>query len=65
VLKNLIVLLKIWWEEGKKRKGQIIGFVLQQGMQSNLFILESWMEMAAWVEEIQLVAMEITKGKPC
>ncbi len=34
-------------------------------MQGNLFIFESWMEVATWVEEIQLVAMEITKGKPC
>jgi len=34
-------------------------------MQGNLFILESWMEVATWVEEIQLLAMEITKGKPC
>jgi hypothetical protein len=34
-------------------------------MQGNLFILESWMEMATWVEEIQLMAMEITKSKPC
>jgi hypothetical protein len=34
-------------------------------MQGNLFIPESWMEVATWVEEIQLVAMEITKGKPC
>jgi hypothetical protein len=34
-------------------------------MQGNLFILESWMEVATWVEEIQLVVMEITKGKPC
>jgi len=33
-------------------------------MQGNLFIPESWMEVATWVEEIQLVAMEITKGKP-
>jgi hypothetical protein len=23
------------------------------------------MEVATWVEEVQLVAMEITKGKPC
>jgi hypothetical protein len=34
-------------------------------MQGNLFIPESWMEVATWVEEIQLVPMEITKGKPC
>jgi len=58
------VLLKILWE-GKKRKEQTICFVLQRGMQGNLFIPESWMEVATWVEEIQLVAMEITKGKPC
>jgi hypothetical protein len=59
------VLLKIWWEEGKKKKEQIICFVLQRGMQGNFFIFESWMEVATWVEEIQLVTMEITKGKPC
>jgi hypothetical protein len=34
-------------------------------MQHNLFIPESWMEVATWVEEIQLVAMEISKGKQC
>jgi len=49
----------------KERKEQIVCFVLQRGMQDNLFIPESWMEVATWVEEIQLVAMEITKGKPC
>jgi hypothetical protein len=59
------VLLKILWKEGKKIKEQTICFVLQRGMQNNLFIPESWMEVATWVEEIQLVAMEITKGKPC
>ncbi len=32
-------------------------------MQANLFIPESWMEVATWV--IQLVTMEITKGKSC
>jgi hypothetical protein len=26
---------------------------------------KSWTEVATWVEEIQLLAMEITKGKPC
>jgi hypothetical protein len=64
-VEKLNCLLKIWWEEGKKRKEQTICFVLQRKMQGNLFIPESWMEMATWVEEIQLVAMEITKGKPC
>jgi len=34
-------------------------------MQGNLFIPESWMEVATWVEEIQLVVVAITKGKPC
>jgi hypothetical protein len=29
-----------------------------------LFIPKSWTELTTWVEEIQLVAMEITKGKP-
>jgi hypothetical protein len=33
-------------------------------MQRNLLIPESWMEVATWVEEIQLVVMGITKGKP-
>jgi hypothetical protein len=33
-------------------------------MQSDLFILESWTQVTTWVEEIQLVAMEITRGKP-
>jgi hypothetical protein len=33
-------------------------------MQGDLFIPESWMEVATWVEQIQLVAIEITKGKP-
>ncbi len=49
----------------KENKEQTICFVLQRGMQGNLFIPESWMEVATWVEEIQLVAMEIMKGKPC
>jgi hypothetical protein len=33
-------------------------------MQSDLFILESWIEMTTWVENIQLVAMKIMGGKP-
>jgi hypothetical protein len=33
-------------------------------MQGDLFIPESWIEMTTWVEEIQLVAMEIMGGKP-
>jgi hypothetical protein len=33
-------------------------------MQGDLFIPESWTEVATWVEQIQLVAMEITEGKP-
>jgi hypothetical protein len=33
-------------------------------MQGDLFIPESWTKVATWVEQIQLVAMEITKGKP-
>jgi len=74
VLCNLIVLLNCVKKlncvvenlvEGKKIKEQIVCFVLQQRMQGNLFILESWMEVATWVEEIQLVAMAITKGKRC
>jgi hypothetical protein len=33
-------------------------------MQGDLFIPESWTEVATWVEQIQLMAIEITKGKP-
>jgi hypothetical protein len=33
-------------------------------MQGNLFIPESWIVMITWVEEIQLVAMKILRGKP-
>jgi len=33
-------------------------------MQGDLFILESWTNLITWVEEIQLMAMEITRGKP-
>ncbi len=33
-------------------------------MQGDLFIPKSWTKVATWVEQIQLVAMEITKGKP-
>jgi hypothetical protein len=33
-------------------------------MQNDLFIPESWIEVTTWVEEIQLVAMKITRGKP-
>ncbi len=32
-------------------------------MQGDLFILESWTNLTTWVEEIQFVAMEITRGK--
>jgi hypothetical protein len=32
-------------------------------MQGDLFIPESWTEVATWVEQIQLVVTEITKGK--
>ncbi len=34
-------------------------------MQGNLFIPESWMEVATLVEKTQLVAKEIMKGKSC
>ncbi|CAK9209717.1 unnamed protein product [Sphagnum troendelagicum] len=34
-------------------------------MPGNLFIPESWTEVATWMEEVQLLAMEITNGKPC
>jgi hypothetical protein len=33
-------------------------------MQGDLFILESWIEVITWVENIQLVVMEITRSKP-
>jgi len=50
----------------RKEKGRTnCCFVLKRRMQGTLFILESWMEVATWVEKVQLVAMEITKGKPC
>jgi hypothetical protein len=59
------VLLKIWWEEGNIRKVKKTNcFVLNHNMQDDLFIPESWTEVTTWVEEIQLVAMEITRGKP-
>jgi hypothetical protein len=32
-------------------------------MQGDLFISESWTKMTTWVEEIQLVAIEIIRGK--
>jgi hypothetical protein len=32
-------------------------------MQGELFIPESWTEVTTWVKEIQIVTMEITKGK--
>jgi hypothetical protein len=48
----------------KINKNKIVCFVLKQKMQVDLFILESWIEVTTWVEEIQLVTMEITKGKP-
>jgi hypothetical protein len=33
-------------------------------MPGDLFIPKSWTEVATWVEQIQRVATEITKGKP-
>jgi hypothetical protein len=48
----------------KKKKEQTICFVLERKMQGDLFIPESWADLTTWVEEIQLVAMEITRGKP-
>ncbi len=39
-------------------------FVLKRKMQGDLFIPESWIDLTTWVEEIQLVAMEIMRGKP-
>jgi hypothetical protein len=32
-------------------------------MQNDLFIPKSWTKMTPWVEEIQLMAMEITRSK--
>ncbi len=55
---------KTWWEEGKEKERVNCCCCLQRGMQGNLFIPESWTEVATWVEQIQLVAIEITKGKP-
>jgi hypothetical protein len=48
----------------KERTNCLFCFVLQRRMQGNLLIPESWMEVATWVEKIQLVATGITKGKP-
>jgi hypothetical protein len=61
MLWNLVVLLKIWYEENKRTNWL---FCFRTKMQGDLFILESWTKMTTWVEEIQLVAMEITRGKP-
>ncbi len=47
-----------------RKKEQAICFVLEREMEGDLFILESWTNLTTWVEEIQLVAMEITRGKP-
>jgi hypothetical protein len=47
-----------------KRKKHTICFVLEREMQGDLFIPESWTNLTTWVEEIQLVAMEITRNKP-
>jgi hypothetical protein len=33
-------------------------------MQCDLFIPKSWTNLTTWVEEIQLVPMDITRGKP-
>jgi hypothetical protein len=46
------------------RKKQIVCFVLEQKMQGDLFIPESWTKVITWVEEIQLVVIKIIRGKP-
>jgi hypothetical protein len=33
-------------------------------MQGDLFIPELWMKMTTWTKEVQLVTIEIMKGKP-
>jgi len=48
--------------KGKKRTNYF--FVLKREMQGDLSIPESWTDVTTWVEEIQVVAMEITRGKP-
>ncbi len=50
--------------EQKERKEQIIRSIIKQEMWGDLFILESWIDLTTWVEVIQLVAMEIMRGKP-
>ncbi len=61
---NYVVENLVRRKKERKKKEQTICFVLEREMQSDLFIRESWTEMTTWVEEIQLVAMEITRGKP-
>jgi hypothetical protein len=65
VLLNCVEKLNCVVENLVGRRKENVCFVLQRRMQGNLFILESWMEVATWVEEIQLVAVAITKGKRC
>ncbi len=49
----------------EERKGNNkLFFVLKRNMQGDLFIPKSWIDLTTWVEDIQLVAMEITRGKP-
>jgi hypothetical protein len=48
----------------RKKKKKTICFVLEREMQGDLLIPKSWTKLTTWVEEIQLVAMEITRGKP-
>jgi hypothetical protein len=50
--------------EGLGKEKQTIYFVLKHEMQGDLFILKSWTKVTTWVEEIQLMAMEIIRSKP-
>ncbi len=61
---NYVVESLVGRRREKKRKEQTICFVLERKMQGDLFIPKSWTEVTTWVEEIQLMAMEIRKSKP-
>ncbi len=64
MLWNCVVENLVGRRKEKERTNCLFCFVLQRRMQGNLLIPESWMEVATWVEKIQLVATGITKGKP-
>jgi hypothetical protein len=61
---NFVIESLVKRRKEKKRKEQTICFILKRKMQGDLFIPESWTKMTTWVEEIQFMAMKITKGRP-